>query len=86
LTQRLHSLHFQQACAEHILEITKKLIKTLKINLFDKKFTYIIACNKQESIVHAEAIKKPQTLLFEASSGGNGGIRTLDEALHPILP
>ena len=23
---------------------------------------------------------------FPASTGGNGGIRTLDEALHPILP
>lgn len=30
--------------------------------------------------------KKPPELLQGASVGGNGGIRTLDEALHPILP
>ena len=31
--------------------------------------------------------KKPRAiLLLRAYLGGNGGIRTLDEALHPILP
>lgn len=30
--------------------------------------------------------KKPPELLQGAGFGGNGGIRTLDEALHPILP
>jgi hypothetical protein len=37
---------------------------------------------------HSAGLKKKKPLISQGLklAGGNGGIRTLDEALHPILP
>ncbi len=56
-----------------------------------------LAIGLQYPLLDAKKQKAPQTLglrgflkalldVIKPNFGGNGGIRTLDEALHPILP
>lgn len=61
------------------------LFRTL---LWDRNSVELTGPRKTKSLDFSRLFAAEEDLVgpLRTSSGGNGGIRTLDEALHPILP